>query len=172
MVHAEIVLKCDGRIGLRRSLNFHIFLRFNSLVKTVRITASFHDTAGLFIDNFHFVVHDDVLRIFFEQGVRFEQLVDGMNALGFNSVIAHDHILLRRLFLRTQSSIFQRTKFRRNIGHDEKVFCGILRDQIDPFTTQINLIVFLLNNEIHFLINEFHFLALLLHVIRLRLLEQ
>jgi hypothetical protein len=47
-------------------------------------------------------------------------------------------------------------------GITKKSFACTLRNQINPFSGQIDLIVFLLNREEQVLIDEFHFLALAL----------
>ena len=69
VVHAEVVLEGYGRKCLCSSLNLHTFLGLDGLMQAVTIASAFHDTASLFIDDFDFVVIDDILHIFFKQGV-------------------------------------------------------------------------------------------------------
>ncbi len=40
-------------------------------MKSVAVAASFHDTAGLLVDDLDLVVVDDILDVFFEEGVCF-----------------------------------------------------------------------------------------------------
>ncbi len=59
---------------------FHAFFGFDSLMQTVRITTSFHDTSCLLVNNLHLSVDYNIFVILLEHGVSLQQLVDGVYA--------------------------------------------------------------------------------------------
>ena len=63
LIHAEIILECNRRKGLIFAANLHTFLRFNRLVNAIRITATFHQTTRVFIDDNHFAIADNVIAV-------------------------------------------------------------------------------------------------------------
>ena len=69
-VHTEIVLERNRRERLGFALNFDAFLRFDGLMQTVRITASFHETSREFVDDDDFIVADNVIAVAFHEGFR------------------------------------------------------------------------------------------------------
>ena len=69
MVHAEVILERDRRLGLRGLLHLHVFLCLDRLVEPIGVAASVHDTTGLLIDDHHLIVDHDVLVVSIEEGV-------------------------------------------------------------------------------------------------------
>ena len=100
VVHTEVVLQRNRSESLCCTLDLDVFFRFHSLVQTIRPAATFHDTAGLLIDNLHLVVIDDIVHILLEQRVCFEQLVHGVYALGLDREIGQNIILALLFFFR------------------------------------------------------------------------
>src|SRR5665647_1219940 len=66
VVHAEIILKCDGRKSLCSILNFNTLSRFDRLVKTIGVAATFHDTTRLLINNLNLAINQHIFNILFE----------------------------------------------------------------------------------------------------------
>ena len=93
MVHPEVVLQGDCCVCLGGSLNLHVLLCLDGLVQPVRVAASFKDTAGLFVDYLHLVVHEHVLHILLEEGIGLHQLGHRVNALRLNCEILQQFIL-------------------------------------------------------------------------------
>ena len=67
MVHAEVVLQRNGRVGLRGGLDGHALFGLNRLVESVGVAASVHDSAGLLVYDFDFALHDHVFHVFFKE---------------------------------------------------------------------------------------------------------
>ena len=120
MIHTEVILQGNRCKSLCGSFHFHTFFRFNSLVQSVRVAAAFHDTAGLFINDFHLSVYNDIFIVFFEHGVCFQQLVDGMYTFGFDGIIGKQGIFLfQLLFVAQIFFIFQFGELCCDIRQDE-----------------------------------------------------
>ena len=94
MVHTEIVLQSDRSESLGRAFYLDVLLGFHRLVESVGPPATLHNTSGLLIHDLHLAAVDDIVHIFLEKGVCFEQLVHGMHALGLNGIIGQDVVLL------------------------------------------------------------------------------
>src|SRR5690606_37146788 len=97
-VPSEVVLKRNGSVRLSSVFDFHILLSFDRLMETVRITATFHHTASLLIDDLHLTIHDDILGVTLKHTIGFEELVYSMNALSFHAVV-FDHFFFSDQFL-------------------------------------------------------------------------
>ena len=69
MIHTEVVLQRDGGKRLGGGFYFDMLLGFDGLVQSVGVTAAFHDTAGLLVDDFHLVVDDHIFVVALEEGV-------------------------------------------------------------------------------------------------------
>ena len=110
-VHTEVVLQSNRCKRLRSSLYLHVFLGFHSLVQTVTPAAAFHDTAGLLVNDLYLVVVDDIINIFLKQRVGFQQLVDRVYALGFDTVVGQNSIFLCLLFFRRERLVLQLRHF-------------------------------------------------------------
>lgn len=82
VVQPEVVLECDGGERLHVALDLHPFFRFDGLMKSVRIAAAGKYAAGKFINDLHLaVVGHNIFVITGVEGVRPQQLCDGMNAI-------------------------------------------------------------------------------------------
>ena len=80
VVHAEVVLQRDGSKCLCGSFHFHTFFGFDGLVQSVRVTAAFHDTSCLLVNNLHLSVDHYIFIVFLKHGICLQQLVDGVYA--------------------------------------------------------------------------------------------
>ena len=69
VVHSKVVLQRNRGIGLGRSLDGHTLLGFNGLVQAIRIASPVHNTAGLFVNNFDFLIHHHVFHVLFKERV-------------------------------------------------------------------------------------------------------
>ena len=98
VIHTEVVLESDGGECLRGGFDLHAFFGLDGLVEPVAVAASFHDTACLFVDDFDFVVVDNVFIILFEKGVGFQELGNGVHTLRFDGIVGHGRILLLLAF--------------------------------------------------------------------------
>ncbi len=78
-VHAEIILKGDGREGLIFALDLDAFLGFHGLVQTVRPAAAGHLAPGEFIHDDDFAVFDYVIDVVLIQRVGAQGLVHVMH---------------------------------------------------------------------------------------------
>ena len=82
LVHTEVVLNRDRRVGLIFLLERDAFLGFDGLVEAVGPAATFHDAAGVFVDDLHLALMDDILLVLFVERVGLEQLADGVDIFG------------------------------------------------------------------------------------------
>ncbi len=78
VIHAEIILQGHCSIGLGDLTQLDIFFGFKRLVQTIRISAAFHQTSGLLVNDLDLAIQHYIFFIFFKKRVSFEQLVDGM----------------------------------------------------------------------------------------------
>ena len=173
VVHTEIVLQGDGCESLGGTFHLHVLLRLHRLVQTIRPAAALHNTAGLLIDNLHFSAVDDIIDIFLEEGVGFEQLVHGVYALGLHRIVGEDIVLLR-LFLigRKAFRVLEFRHLRTHIRKDEEIrVIGGARQRIDTFVGQLDGLVLLVNDEIEFVRSDMHILLILLEIELLRFLQ-
>ena len=82
VVHAEVILQCDGGECLCGCLHLHALLGLDGLVQTVGVAASLHNTAGLLVDNLNLsVFRNNVFNVAVEHCICLEQLVYGVYAL-------------------------------------------------------------------------------------------
>ena len=176
VVHTEIVLEGDGGESLCRAFDFDVLFGFHGLVQSVRPPASLHDTSCLFIDNLHLAVVDDVIHIFLEQRISFQQLVYGVYALAFDAVVGQDIVfLLLSLFLRTSSFVSLYLYLRHlasDIGQDEEIrVVGSAGQGVDTFVGEVDGLVLLVDDEIELVGGDVHVLLVLLEVELLGLLQ-
>ena len=94
MIHTEIILQryCCKRLCSR--LYFYTFFSFDCLMQSVGITAAFHNTAGLFIDNLYFVIVNNILYIFFKKSVSLQQLCNRVYTFCLYRIIVKQSIFL------------------------------------------------------------------------------
>ena len=107
MIHTEVVLQSNCCKGLRSSFHFHTFLGFDSLVQSVRVAATFHDTACLLVYDLHLSVDHYIFIIFLEHGVSLQQLVDGVYTFRFDGIVCQKFIFLFKQLLVGQIQVFQ-----------------------------------------------------------------
>ncbi len=62
-VHPEIVLESNGRHCFGFVFDLNIFFGFNCLVQSVRITTAVHNTPSKLIDDQHFSVLNDIVKV-------------------------------------------------------------------------------------------------------------
>ena len=105
MIHTEVVLQGDGGKGLSCSLNLYVLLGLNSLMQTIAPTATFHDTAGLLVNNLHLAINHYILIVLVEHAVGLEQLLQGVNTLALNSVVTHQLVFLVKALLIGQTCL-------------------------------------------------------------------
>ena len=94
MVHAEVVLQGDGGEGLRGSFHSHMFLCLHGLVQSVAPTATFHDTTGLLVNDFHLTVNYHILVVFVEHGVRLQQLLQSVYSFTLHAIVGQHFVFL------------------------------------------------------------------------------
>ena len=98
VIHTEIVLQCDGCESLSSGFHIHTFLCLDSLVQTIAVAATFHNTAGLLIHNLHlaFLVND-IFIIAVEEGVSLQQLGYGVHTLCLERIVLEQLVALCHL---------------------------------------------------------------------------
>ncbi|CCX85373.1 uncharacterized protein BN548_01017 [Parasutterella excrementihominis CAG:233] len=69
-IHAEVVLEGNRRESLVFLLDFNAFFGFNGLMQTIGPAASFHQTAGEFINDDDFAVLNDIVLVFNKERMR------------------------------------------------------------------------------------------------------
>ena len=69
VIHAEVILQRDRRLGLRGLLHLYVLLRLDRLMKSVGVAATIHDTTGLLVDDHHLIVDHNILIVSIEEGV-------------------------------------------------------------------------------------------------------
>ena len=166
VVHTEVVLQGDGRKGLGSTLHLHVLFRLDRLVQTIAPTTPFHHTAGLLIDDLHFAAIDDVVDVFLEEGVRLEQLVYRVYALGLDTIVREDVVFLLLLLLGSDRGVaFQFRHLASHIRQDEEVrVIGRAGQGINTLVRQLDGFVLLVDDEIEFVGSDMHVLLVLLQV--------
>ena len=99
MIHAEIILERYGRKSLGGSLHLYALLGLDSLVQTVRITASLKDTSRLLVNNLDLAVSHHILDILVKHGICLQQLIHGMHTLALDCEIGKNPVFLDFLLL-------------------------------------------------------------------------
>ena len=135
MVHTEVVLQGDGRIGLRGSLHLDVLLGFHCLMQAVAPSSTLHNTSRLFVHYLNFTVLDNVLIIEVEHCIGLEQLLKRVNTFAFDGVVVvHLVFFCQPLLVRERHRLDFR-HFGSDIGQDEE--SGILHLVSQPFITFI-----------------------------------
>ena len=166
VVHTEIVLQRDSSESLSSRLHFNTFLRLDSLVQTVRITASLHNTSGLFVNNLHLSVHNDVLVVFLEQRVGFQELVDRMDTFRLNRIVLEQFVFFRQFFLFREPHFFDIGDFSTDIRHNEELrVVGSARQRIDTLIGQFNRVMFFVDNKVKRIGSFRHITVVILHIV-------
>ena len=65
-IHTEVILQCDGGVGLSGSLHLNTLLGLDSLMEAIGIAAPLHDTSGLLIDDLDLIIIDHIFDILVE----------------------------------------------------------------------------------------------------------
>ena len=139
-------------------------------MQTVGIATAFHDTTGLLIHDFHLVIHQHVVDIFFEKGIGFQQLIDGVNALAFDAVIAHQIIFCFQFFFVRFFAVFDFGNFRAQIRQQEEtIIFHVFGDELNALFGEFDLIVFFVDHEEELCINLRHIPLVVLQVLAFRL---
>jgi len=105
IVHAEIVLKGDGGQRLIFLLDSHALFCFQCLMQAVTITAAGHEPAGKFIYYYDLTIFNNIVDIFGEKSIAFEQLIDNMVAGELLLVLAANSITALSLFFRGEAGV-------------------------------------------------------------------
>ena len=164
-VHSEVVLKRDGGVGLGGGLDLDVFLGFDGLVQTVGISAAFHYTAGLFVDDFHFVVNHHIFDVLLEQRVCLQQLVDRVDALALDSIVLQQLVLLLELFLVSETRFFERRYFGADIGqHKELRVFRRAGQGVYTLLCQLDGVVLFVNHKVERIGHDVHVAIVLLHI--------
>ena len=82
LVHAEVILDRDRRVGARLALDGDVLLGLDGLVQAVGPAPARHDAAGVFIDDDDLAVLHDVFDVALVERVGAEELGDGVDVLG------------------------------------------------------------------------------------------
>ena len=165
VVHTEIILQGDGGEGLGGRFHFHSFLGFDSLMQTIRVTTTFHDTAGLFVHNLHLVVNHYIFVVAIEEAVSLQQLGDGVDTFRFDGVVVDEFVFLGNLFFVAQHFVFQFRKLRSDVGQYEELrIFRVAGEAVDTFVGQFDGVVLFVDNEIQRIGHHVHFLVVVLHV--------
>ena len=125
VVHAEIILKRNGGVGLRRGFDLHIFLGLYGLVESVGVAPTFHDPSGLLIDDLDLVVHHHIFNIFLKDRVGLQKLIHGVDALALEFKIAEEFLFFLGGLLCVESEFFNACHFCGQVGKNEEIFFGI-----------------------------------------------
>ena len=172
MVHPEVVLEGDRRVRLRGRFHLHTFLGFNGLVQPVAVASAFHDPAGLLVDDFDLVVHDHVLDVLLEQGVRLQELVHAVDAGALDAVILHELLLLFQLFLFPGLAVVDAHQFCGQIRHGEEVLVLHVADEVlDAFFGELDLVLLLVDHEEELRVGLVHLALVVREVVPLGLEE-
>ncbi|GBD05648.1 hypothetical protein HRbin20_01237 [bacterium HR20] len=168
-VEAEVVLDRDGRIRLGIPLDVDAFFCFDRLVQSVRVASAFEDAAGELINDFDFVILDNVLDVAFVERVRPQQLRDDVDAVAALGVEAVELVLAQLLFLGAERWVtLDRAHLGGDVGDDKhvRVFVGS-GEQLASFFGDVNGVVLLVNDVVKLFIHDVHVAALVAKVVEL-----
>ncbi len=172
VVHAEVVLQCDGGESLCGGLHLHTFLGFDGLVQTVGIAASFHDAAGLLVDDFYLVIVDNIFDVAVEKSVCLQQLCDCVHTFALHGIFGHKRIL-PVLLLHRVGDMFQFAELCGDIGQDKE--CGVLAmacEFIDALVGEFHRTVLFVDHKIQRIGYEWHLAGVVLQVVAFGLQKQ
>ena len=86
-VETEVVLQRDGGEGLVLGLDLDALLRLDRLVDALVVATAYEDAAGVLVDDEHLAVHDDVVLVALEQGVRLDGVVEERDERGVRRLV-------------------------------------------------------------------------------------
>ena len=166
MIHTEVVLKGDGGKGLSSCLNLYVLLGLNSLVQSVAPAAPLHDTSCLLVNNLNLAVDNHILIVLVEHAVSLEQLLQSVNALALNGVVAHQLVLLVKALLIGKTSLGLKC---RELGCDigqykQFVIVNLLSKPSGTLIGKVARVHLLVNHEVQRLNALWHTAVVVLHV--------
>ena len=88
VVHPEVVLDRDRGEGLGLALDLHLLLGLDRLVQPVGPAPPGHDAAGELVDDQHLALLHQVVHVLLVQDVGLQQLVDDVQLLALERVVA------------------------------------------------------------------------------------
>ena len=170
VVHPEVVLERDRGVRLGRGLDADALFGLDGLVQSIGVAAPLHDAASLLVDNLDLVVHDHVVHVLLEQGVRLEQLVHGVEAGGFDSLLAEQRL---PLLLLHSIGILRGIDGHEGAGHighgEEVVVLHVGRQGRNALLGQFDLVLLLVDDEEELLIGFRHGALVVLQIVCLGL---
>ena len=150
VIHTEIVLQCDGCESLSSGFHIHTFLCLDSLVQTIAVAATFHNTAGLLVYYLHLVVVGyHIVYIASKQCVGFDKLVHGVHAFALHRIVLHQLVLLLCLFLVGQRFVFHCREFACYVGEHKELGVAVARCQFFiTFIGEFHAVVLFIDYEV------------------------
>ena len=147
LVHAEIILDRDRRVGARLALDRDVFLRLDRLVQAVGPAAAGHDAAGVFVDDHHLALLHDVFDVAFVERIGAQQLGNGVDVLGDLGVARlRGEFLLLALLGRERRVLVEIAELGGEVGQHERV--GIVRPQLGAADLgEVGLVLALVDDE-------------------------
>ena len=165
MVHTEVILQGNRSKRLRRILDLHILLRLYRLVQAIAPATALHDTTRRLINDLDLAIHDDVIHILLEHGIRLQQLDHRMHTLALDGEILHHGILLLLLLKRRQILLLDLGNLAAHIRkHEEIRIARRPRQELEALIRQIDAMLLLIDDEIQRIRHHRHLLLIVLHV--------
>ena len=142
-------------------------------MQTVAPTTTLHNTAGLFVHDLDLSAVDDIIHIFLEEGVGFEQLVNRMDTLGLDAVVGVDIVFaLLHLVRRETGLVLEIRDLRSYVRQDEEIrVIGRTGEGIDTLIGEFDGLILLIDDEEELVCRDMHVLLILLEVELFGLLE-
>ena len=134
-------------------------------METVAVTATFHYTACLLIDNLDFAFVNHIFDILFKKGVSLEKLSDSVDTFSLHCIILHK-LILALLTLGKIFDMFCFRKLRCDVRkHEELRIAGLAGKLVNTLVGKLDATVFLINNEIQRIGHLWHLTLVVLKVI-------
>ncbi len=172
VIHSEVVLQRNGGESLGCGFDFHTLFGLECLVKSVGVAAALHDAAGLLVDNFDFVVVNNVFLIFVEEGVGFEQLVDRVDALGLDGIVLKNAVFFFGALCKVGNRL-KGAELRRDVGENEERGVGDVAGQhVIALVSEVDLAVLFVDFIVEGFYGLGHFAAVVLNVVALGFEQQ
>ena len=158
---------------MRGGFDLHILFGFDGLVQSVGVSSSLQDTACLFVDNLHLIIHHHVFNVLLKESISFQQLVYGVYTFCLDGIVAHQGAFFLQQIRLIQLLFLQFRQLRTNIRKDVKG-CIFIRlcQQVYPLFGEFNGVVLLIDDKKEFIIDDVHVFRLFLQVEVLGFLHQ